>query len=218
MGAGSGAGIVLPRLYVILDAETLDRLGLDLVGTAVELRDAGVRLFQYRDKRGDEGVVLREARRLAGSLEGAGCLLILNDYADLVGLSGFGGLHVGQGDAGGLGAREIVGAGSVLGVSTHDEAQVLGAAAGPADYVAIGPVFRTSTKGDAEPAVGVGGVRLARGLTSKPLVAIGGISAANVREVMDAGADAVAVIGALYEPGRSVGENARELLRAAGVS
>lgn len=214
MGGESRAQIVLPRLYVILDAETLERLRFDLVATALELRDVGVRLFQYRDKRGDAGAVLREARRLAECLEGSGCLLILNDYADLVGPSGCGGLHVGQGDVGGFEAREMVGEGCVLGVSTHKEAQVKGAGCGAADYVAIGPVYRTSTKGDAETAVGVEGVRMARGLTRKPLVGIGGISVERVEAVMEAGADAVAVIGALYRPGRSVGANARELLRA----
>ncbi len=213
MSAGCKAQIALPRLYVVLDAETLERLGLDLVATALELRDAGVRLFQYRDKRGDEGAVLREARRLSECLEGSGCLLILNDYADVVGPSGCGGLHVGQGDLSEDAAREILGEERILGVSTHNESQVKLAAYGRADYVAIGPVFRTGSKSDAEAVVGVEGVRRARGLTRKPLVAIGGISVERVAAVMEAGADAAAVIGAVYRSGRSAGENARELLR-----
>lgn len=209
--------MVLPRLYAILDAETLGRSGLDLVATAMELRDAGVRLLQYRDKRSGASVdeVLLEARRLAECLRGSGCKLILNDYAELVVASGFGGLHVGQGDLDGVAARQMLGAEYMLGVSTHNEAQLRLAAGGPADYVAIGPVFETSTKADAEAAVGVEGVRRARGITDKPLVAIGGISLERIPAVMEAGADAVAVIGALFRGGRGVGENAQELLRAA---
>ena len=129
--------------------------------------------------------------------------------------SGFDGVHVGQTDADALHARGVIGAGRVLGVSTHTEAQVRAAAWGPASYVAIGPVFRTGSKVGAEPVVGLEGVREARALTDKPLVGIGGITVANVAEVLRAGADAVAVIGALYRPGRSVAENARELLGAA---
>lgn len=212
--------MALPRLYAILDAETLERLRLDLVATAIELRNAGVTLMQYRDKRSGEGEapaakVLGQAWRLAEGLDGSGCRLILNDYAELVGASGFEGLHVGQGDLQARRAREIIGGERVLGISTHDGTQLVEADDGPADYVAIGPVFQTNSKLDAEAAVGVDGVRRARGVTKKPLVAIGGISLETIPSVLDAGADAVAVIGALYLPGRSVGENARALLAAA---
>ncbi len=209
---------MLPRLYAILDAEALERLGLELEDTALRLTEAGVRLLQYRDKRGDREVIWEAARRLADQLEGSGCLLILNDHADLVVSSGFGGVHVGQGDVDAFAARSLIGAGRVLGVSTHSEGQLRAAAESPADYVAIGPVFATGTKADAEPVVGVEGVRRARALTSKPLVAIGGITTLNVREVLDAGADSVAVIGALFDGRRDVRVAARELLKAASES
>jgi len=221
VGGESRAQIVLPRLYAILDAEALEQRGLDLVATAIELRDAGATLMQYRHKlaggKASTAEVLGEARRLAASLDGSGCRLILNDYAELVVASGFGGLHVGQGDLDAHEAREMIGGDRVLGISAHDEAQMAAAACGPADYVAIGPVFRTNSKLNAEAVVGLEGVRQARGLTKKPLVAIGGISHATIPSVLDAGADAVAVIGALYRPGRSVGENARALLAAADL-
>jgi thiamine-phosphate pyrophosphorylase len=101
---------------------------------------------------------------------------------------------------------------AVVGVSTHNEEQVVEAERGVADYVAVGPVFGTATKLDAEPMVGLEGVRRARSLTRKPLVAIGGITLENARSVVDAGADSVAVIGGLFVPGRTVGEVARDFL------
>ena len=100
----------------------------------------------------------------------------------------------------------------MVGVSTHDEEQVRVADAGAADYVAVGPVFATSTKLNAEPAVGLEGVRRARALTAKPLVAIGGITLENVRSVIEAGADSVAIIGGLFVEGRTVGEVAGDFL------
>ncbi len=206
--------LILPRIYVILDAEVLARREIDLVTAALELTDAGVRLVQYRDKRGDVASVLKESGRLARCLEGSGCRLILNDYADLVEACGAGGVHVGQDDMSVARARELIGPGKILGVSTHSDAQLLSARDSVVDYVAIGPVFSTSTKVDAEPVVGVDGVRRARELTTKPLVAIGGISLLNARMVLEAGADSVAVISAVLGGASGIGSAARELIRA----
>jgi len=100
----------------------------------------------------------------------------------------------------------------IVGVSTHNEEQVRGAAQSCADYVAIGPVFATGTKPDAAPVVGLEGVRRARALTTKPLVAIGGITRANAASVIDAGADSIAIISALFAPGQSVEQVARDFL------
>ena len=109
------------------------------------------------------------------------------------------------------GAREW-GTRSVVGVSTHCQAQVVTADAGCADYVAVGPVFATSSKADAEPTIGLEGVRRARALTLKPIVAIGGITRENARSVMDAGADSVAVIGGLLVKGERPGKVAEDFL------
>jgi thiamine-phosphate pyrophosphorylase len=109
-----------------------------------------------------------------------------------------------------------MGAERVIGVSTHHEAQVIAADASEADYVAVGPVFATSTKADAEPVVGLEGVRRARALTRKPLVAIGGITRENARSVIDAGADSVAVIGGLLAPGEQPGKIAKDFLEILG--
>jgi thiamine-phosphate pyrophosphorylase len=97
-------------------------------------------------------------------------------------------------------------------VSTHNEAQVLAADAGAAEYVAIGPVFATTTKADTEPVVGLEGVRRARALTRKPLVAIGGITLENAQSVIEAGADSVAVIGGLARVGERPGKLAKDFL------
>ena len=121
-------------------------------------------------------------------------------------------MHVGQGDLAPGDAKRVLGADGWVGVSTHTEAQVRAADAGAADYVAIGPVFATGTKADAATVVGLDGVRAARALTEKPLVAIGGITLANCRSVREAGADAVAVISGLFVPGRTVAEVARDFL------
>ena len=113
-------------------------------------------------------------------------------------------------------ARRVVGAERWVGVSTHTEEQVRAADLSCADYVAIGPVFATGTKVDAEPVVGLEGVRRARALTKKPIVAIGGITRENARSVIEAGADSVAVISGLIVEGESVEKVARDFLEVLG--
>jgi thiamine-phosphate pyrophosphorylase len=116
-------------------------------------------------------------------------------------------VHVGQEDLSPVAARAIVGSEVMIGVSTHGESQLLAAAGSPVDYVAIGPVFATSSKLVPDPVVGLEGVRAARAITDKPLVAIGGITRANCAAVIEAGADSVAVISDLIQsPGKSVEE------------
>jgi thiamine-phosphate pyrophosphorylase len=202
----------LPRLYVIVDKGTLDAHGVSAAVFARELCAAGVRLAQYRDKVGSPQEVLRGARAVAEAFAGAEAALVLNDRADLAALLGWG-VHVGQGDLSPADARRLVRKPALVGVSTHSEEQVRAADESDADYVAVGPVFATSTKPDAEPVVGLEGVRAARALTRKPLVAIGGITRENCRSVVDAGADSVAVIGGLFVPGMSVGAVVEDFLQ-----
>jgi thiamine-phosphate pyrophosphorylase len=165
--------MTLPRLYPIVDKTTLDLHGISVRAFAEELRDAGVRLLQYRDKSGTPQEILRAAAEIAAAFADVDATLILNDRADLAVLAGWG-VHMGHQDLAPEDARRVVGAGRVVGVSTHNDAQVIAADAGESDYVAVGPVFATSTKADAEPVIGLEGVRRARALTRKPLVAIGG--------------------------------------------
>src|SRR6266700_3005826 len=123
--------------------------------------------------------------------------LIMNDRADLCLAAGFDGVHIGQDDLSPQGARKVIGESLAVGVSTHNPEQTRIADNSFADYVAIGPVFVTSAKANPDPVVGLDGVRAARALTRKPLVAIGGITRANCRSVIEAGADSVAVISDL---------------------
>ncbi len=167
-----------------------------MFAAAEDLAAAGCTLLQYRNKSGSARQMLAEARELRARL-GASVKLIMNDRADLCLAAGFDGLHVGQDDLSPESARNIIGPDRWLGVSTHNPEQLAEADKTSADYLAIGPVFATTSKANPDPVVGLEGVRRARELTRKPLVAIGGITRANARSVIEAGADAVAVISDL---------------------
>jgi thiamine-phosphate pyrophosphorylase len=202
----------LPGFYAIIDSGVLMKRGVDLSDFARAIRDAGVQLIQYRDKEAAPQTILRTAEIIRDIFAGSGCSLIMNDRADLVVIAGWDGVHVGQRDLLPEDARRVVGPARWVGVSTHTEEQVRVAEASCADYVAVGPVFTTGTKRDAEPVIGLAGVALARALTKKPLVAIGGVTRANARSVLEAGADSVAVISALIDDGKSVEKVARDFL------
>ena len=207
----------LPRLYAILDTSCFNGLPA-LFNAARELITAGLSLIQYRDKSGDAQIILARARELLEQSRTTvsaphGLRLIMNDRADLCVAAEFDGVHVGQDDISAGSARKIVGAGRWVGVSTHNPEQVIAADKTSADYIAIGPVFPTGSKSNPDPVVGIAGVRRARELTRKPLVAIGGITRANCNEVIEAGADSVAVISDLIRYPR---KSAEEFLRILG--
>ena len=205
-----------PRLYPILDAACFAAANAIFLA-AEELAASGVTLLQYRNKSGNAREMLDQARELKRRLGGR-VKLIMNDRADLCLAAEFDGLHIGQDDLSPEAARRIIGAGSqekprILGVSTHNPEQLAEADKTSADYLAIGPVFATSSKANPDPVVGLEGVRRARELTRKPLVAIGGITRANARLVIDAGADAVAVISDLSRDPRKSAEEFLAILR-----
>jgi thiamine-phosphate pyrophosphorylase len=201
-----------PRLYPIVDEELLRVCRIGVGRFAEGLKAAGVTLVQYRNKVGAPQSILRDAAMVWEVFAGSGCRLILNDHADLVASAGFDGVHVGQGDLSPAEARRVVGAERLVGVSTHNDKQVRIANGTSADYIAVGPVFATGTKLDAEPVIGLDGVRRARTLTQKAIVAIGGITRGNARSVIDAGADSVAVVSALIVEGETVEKVARDFL------
>lgn len=197
--------LILPHLYPIVDASCFDD-DHALLQFAEDLLAAGVTLVQYRNKQGSARQMLshaRELRRIAGNR----ARLIMNDRADLCLAADFHGVHVGQDDLPPEAVRRIVGNGLWVGVSTHNPEQLREVESTDADYVAIGPVFVTGSKANPDPVVGLEGVRAARSMTRKPLVAIGGITRANARSVIEAGADSVAVISdVVREPRRAVME------------
>lgn len=194
--------IKLPCLYPILDSSCFTDTDA-LCSAARELVSAGITLLQYRNKSGNTRQMLEQARSLKQSVSNS-AKLIMNDRADICLAAGFDGVHVGQDDLSAEGVRKVIGADLLLGVSTHNPEQLCHANQTSADYLAIGPVFATKSKLNPDPVVGIEGVRHARALTSKPLVAIGGITLANCRSVLEAGADSVAVIsGLIREPRKS---------------
>ena len=206
--------IELPRLYPILDADALARSGVPLAMAAYALRDAGVRWLQYRDKRASDADVVERMRELRAIFPAGEAMLLLNDRVHLCEAVGADGVHVGQEDLAAKRARRILGPERLLGVSTHNVKQLRAALkTGAADYLAIGPVFATGSKDNPDPVVGLEGVKAARTLTRLPLVAIGGITSENGREVIEAGADSVAVIsGLLPESGKRMAERVRDFL------
>jgi thiamine-phosphate pyrophosphorylase len=203
--------IKLPRFYAILDVAFFSTTP-EVLDFANELIAGGCTLLQYRNKSGNARVMLEQARALREQV-GTNVKLIMNDRADLCLAAEFDGVHVGQDDLSPQSVRKIIGSDRWLGVSTHNPEQLQEDDRSPADYLAIGPVFSTSSKEKPDPVVGLEGVRRARQLTRKPLVAIGGITRANAASVIEAGADSVAVISDLLREPRKSAEEFFRVLR-----
>ncbi len=203
--------IHLPRFYAIVDAAFFSTTD-DLAVFAEELAAGGCTLQQYRNKSGNARVMLEQARALKRRV-GDKVKLIMNDRADLCLIVELDGVHVGQDDLLPESVRKIIGPERWLGVSTHNPEQMEEADRTSADYLAIGPVFSTSSKNRPDPVVGLEGVRRARQLTRKPLVAIGGVTCANAASVIEAGADSVAGISDLLREPRKSAEEFFRVLR-----
>lgn len=168
-------------------------------------------LLQYRNKAGNARQMLEHARELKRRL-GTAVKLIMNDRPDLCLAAEFDGVHVGQDDLSPEGARKVIGKQLWLGVSTHNPEQIELADQTSSDYLAVGPVFATTSKQNPDPVIGLEGVRRARSLSSKPLVAIGGITRSNCRSVLKAGANSVAVISDLVREPRKSAEEFLQIL------
>ena len=185
----------LRGLYLILDPDVAgDRSLADLCSAALA---AGVRMFQLRMKTPDTGRVYDRASQLCPLVRKGGGMFIVNDRCDVAKAVGADGVHLGQEDLPLVDARAILGSGKLIGVSTHSLAQALEAEKAGADYIGFGPIFQTTTKENPDPVVGVGGLREVRARVRIPIVAIGGITAQNVADVMNAGADGAAAISAI---------------------
>ncbi len=202
-----------PPLYAIAD---VDILGFEHVPSAVgTMAASGVEWIQIRAKKtpDDQLFVLVEQciNRVANNTK-----LWIDDRVDLAALFPVAGIHVGQHDLSPSKVRSVLTHQSTwIGQSTHNLAQAEAAEADPAvDVVALGPIFPTASKDRPDPVVGLDLLRQVRSRVSKPLVAIGGIDASNLSSVLAAGADSVAVLGAICRG--NVGKNSERLLAAAG--
>jgi thiamine-phosphate pyrophosphorylase len=185
--------VKIPAIYPILDTESLAARNCPITLAAGAWIDGGACILQLRHKGHWGRELFADALSLADLCRVRGAELIVDDRADMAALL-HAGLHVGQDDLSPGDARAIVGPDAILGFSSHNAGQLCAAAAEPVSYVAFGPCFNTRSKRNPDPVVGLAELRRCRGLTMKPLVAIGGITRENARAVFDAGADSVAVI------------------------
>jgi thiamine-phosphate pyrophosphorylase len=183
------------KLYAITDTQLSNCIHVEIVERMLA---GGARIIQLRDKELGSKEFFDAARDCLKLTQAARALLIINDRVEIAHAAGADGVHLGQGDLSVEEAREVLGAHKIIGVSTHSLLQFEAALKTSANYLAVGPVYSTTTKEDADPVVGLEFVKQARALTSLPIVAIGGINLTRAPEVIAAGASSVAVISALY--------------------
>ena len=190
----------IPKLYAITDTQLSNYTHVEIVELLLAV---GVRFIQLRDKEASSKELLDQARACLELTRAADAKLIINDRVDVALTANADGVHLGQGDLSVEEAREILGEDAIIGVSTHSLEQFSAALKTSANYVAVGPVYATTTKENPDPVVGLELVKAAKALAAKaqperPLVAIGGINVERAKEVIAAGADSIAVISALY--------------------
>jgi len=210
----------LDWLYAITDRRLACRGHAQIVA---ELLAGGARMIQIREKEAGAREFLDAARACVKLTRAAGARLIVNDRADIALAADADGVHLGQDDLDVADARALLGPTKVIGLSTHSLEQYRAALATSADYLAVGPIYATTTKDDHDPVVGLELIRRAREIADRPLVAIGGITLQRAVEVLTAGADSIALISALYprptgeSPAtESISDRTRTFLRALG--
>lgn len=185
----------LPRIYPLTDVP-LSRISHAEQVKLLSL--GGASLIQLREKRMPPREFYEQAKKAVAVALSCGVELLINDRIDVALAVGAAGVHLGQDDMPPEAARKLLGPTAVIGYSTHNIQQAIAATKLPIDYVAIGPIFATTTKSDTAPLLGLDGLRTVRqAIGTFPLVAIGGITHGNARKVIEAGADSVAVISAL---------------------
>ena len=200
----------LPKLYPITDVRFS---GLSHAEQVARLSKGGATLVQLREKHLSPRDFYREAEMALRVARERGVSLIINDRADIALALQADGVHLGQDDLPPEAARELLGPNAIIGFSTHNVDQAIAATRLPVNYIAIGPIFTTSSKENPDPIVGIEGLRLVREQASHmPLVAIGGITERNARSVLEAGADAVAVISALLREPSAVARRTHEFI------
>lgn len=191
-------GTDLPPIYAIVDAGAAARNGWTVPDLAAAYLDGGARLLQLRAPGVASGVLEEWCDAVVARAAGCGAAILVNDRADVARLCNAAGVHLGQGDLSVEDARNVVGKGAIVGLSTHTHDQLRDALAKPVNYVAVGPVYATGTKDTGYRPVGLSRVREAAALAGAiPVVAIGGITLDRATKVLAAGAASVAVIGDL---------------------
>jgi thiamine-phosphate pyrophosphorylase len=188
--------MIFPRVYPILDTQSITARAYDAKTVARAWLEGGARILQYRHKAAWTRAIFDEAEQIAADCREHAAVFVVNDRADMAGLIG-GGLHVGQDDLAPGDARGLLGPAAFLGYSTHNPDQLDAAAVQPVNYVAIGPVFATASKHKPDPIIGLDDLKNWRRRCGHPVVAIGGITRETARAVFAAGADSIAVIGDL---------------------
>ena len=203
----------LPKICPITDRRLS---GLSHAEQVELLIGGGATLIQLRDKFSAPREFYRDAADALRIAHNHNARLIINDRVDIALALKADGVHLGQSDIPVEAARRLLGNDAIIGFSTHNVAQAKLATRLPTNYLAFGPIFQTSTKENPDPVAGLTALRKVRSIIgSLPLVAIGGINAANGQEVFNAGADSVAVIGALFADPANIDENMRKMLTIA---
>lgn len=199
----------LPRVYPITDTQIS---GLSHAEQVALLADGGATVVQLRDKHASAQDFYEQAKAALTVARARDVQLIINDRADIALALGADGVHLGQDDLPPAAARRLLGEDFVIGFSTHNLKQAIEALTWPVDYLAIGPIFPTSTKENPDPVVGLDGLRLVReAIGARPLVGIGGITRPNARAVISVGADSVALIRGLLTSPEGLSEGLRTL-------
>jgi thiamine-phosphate pyrophosphorylase len=199
----------LPKIYPITDIRLS---GLSHLEQVRRLVAGGARLIQLREKTEPAGEFYRAAVEAIRHAHRHGAKIIINDRVDIALAAGADGVHLGQDDLPPEHARGLLGDEAIIGFSTHSVDQARDAAAMPIDYLAIGPVFATSTKADHDPVIGLEGLHAVRQLDLDfPIVAIGGIHRQNADSVLSAGANCIAMIADIVSVPDEITERMQEL-------
>jgi thiamine-phosphate pyrophosphorylase len=203
---------MFPQIYPLTD---IALSGLSHAEQVERLCDGGATLIQLREKNLPTLEFYGQARAALTVARQRGARVIVNDRVDIALALGADGVHLGQYDLPPEAARRLLGERAIIGFSTHDADQARQAVKLPVNYLAIGPIFSTQTKANPSPEVGLDGLRAVRQIVgSLPLVAIGGITEFNAQEVIEAGADAVALVSALLTQPHQITERTRLLFRS----
>jgi len=198
----------LPKLYPITDARIT---GLSHAEQVERLAAGGATFIQLREKIASPRDFYQSAVEAMKVARRLGVQIIINDRVDIAIAVAADGAHLGQDDLPPERVRALLGDSRIIGYSTHNLKQALEADFAPVDYIAVGPVFQTSTKEKPDPVVGLATLGEIKRRISKPLVAIGGITLDRAQEVVRAGADSLAIISDLYRAG-DIAERASEFL------